>query len=88
MMTTRDGATAMSTDWTTEEPTEIGPGQTVTRWNHPTGAIVDDNTRNDGGMTDLTPAQLAESAWVGHRPDGAWEQFPTFDDAATFALSS
>lgn len=73
--------------WATNGPTEIGPGQIVVRWTHPGGAIVDDNTRNLPAdlLADLGPELCAEAAWVGWHGN-AWEEFPTFEAAALWAV--
>lgn len=47
--------------------------------------IVDDNTRNQPeGLLD-EPEVADDTNYVGHRGDGAWEQFPTLHEAMVFA---
>jgi hypothetical protein len=80
-----DGHVIAPASWSTDGPREIAPGQTVVRWTHPGGGIVDDNSRNvPADLDDLTPDELAEMAYVGHYGTG-WEQFATFAAAARYA---
>jgi hypothetical protein len=80
-----DGHVIAPPPWITDGPREIGPDQTVVRWTHPDGGIVDDNSRNvPADLDDLSADELAEMAYVGHYGSG-WEQFPTFAQAARYA---